>query len=110
MATVKVTLDPTKTPPVSLVPNTLDIDCHGETVHWVPADQTSTFTFVALVFEDDNPFCNVVVKQNPREITARDINQSGRSYLYRIWVRLNTNFYSSDGGTTIAGGPTIRNN
>ena len=107
MATVKVMLDPTMRPAVTLDPDPLDIDCHGETIHWVPADSTSTFTFVALVFNKENPFCNVVVTQ--KEITARDSNQCRQDHNYHIWVTDNGKYYSSEGGLT-GGGPTIRNN
>lgn len=106
MASVTVTLNIAATPPVSLSPKALEIDCSGETIHWKPATG-STFAFVALVFSDQNPFYGVVVGDS--EITARDSNQAKKEYNYRVLVQYSGKFYSSDGGV-MTGGPTIRNN
>jgi hypothetical protein len=108
MATVTVTLDITAQPPVTMTPPQLDIDSGAETIHWTPA-RGSTFTFAALVFNDRNPFCNVVVTDT--EITARDSNQAKEEHPYNVLVKANGTYYSSAIGITGGGnGPTIRNN
>lgn len=110
MAIVKVAFDPNRKPPVTVDQDPLDIDTTGiEIIHWKPDPNTpNQFTFVALVFNQPNPFCGVVVSDN--EITARDNTKGPEAHKYIIWVTDgNGKYYSSQGGIG-GGGPTIRNN
>jgi hypothetical protein len=106
---VTVTLKPGAKPPVTMKPDPVDVYHSGDTVEWVP-HANSKFIFVALIFEDENPFSDVVVQTT--RITALDNYQSADKYQYRILVKDEQgNYYSSDAGIETAdGGPTIRNN
>ncbi len=119
MAKATVTLTIGNSPPVSVDPDPMDVDTTSgiEVVHWKPSGLGSPFTFVALIFQEPNPFQNVVVSED--EIIARDNTKGPEVHKYIILVKDDKgNYHSSEHGTDRAGGtpvgggggPTIRNN
>jgi hypothetical protein len=105
-----VTLNTRDKRPVTVDPDTINVNATGGTVviRWRPAGG-STFTFVAVTFKEANPFQSVVVTDD--EITARDVTRGPEAHQYIILVKAGGKYYSSEDGMAAgASGPTIRNN
>jgi hypothetical protein len=103
--TVTVTLDNSVPPNFAFSPDPV-VDPGKATISWVQG--SSNFDFAALAFDHPNPFQNVVVSATG--ITAVDDNQRPEKHKYSVLVKVNHVYYSSEGGLTGGGGPTIRNN
>ncbi|RDI97580.1 hypothetical protein DVT68_14890 [Dyella solisilvae] len=112
--TIKVYLDTTQTPPVTVNPEIHNVNHGNETITWVPGDNQS-FAFSGLTipagnYTPPNPFGTPVVTDG--EITVTDSNGSSATYLYIISVTSGGQTYSSNavgiGGG--AGNPSIKNN
>ncbi len=112
--TIEVYLDPTKTPPVTVVPQTKDKDKGKGTIAWKPGKQQD-FTFISLTFANNPPsFGAPDIKSNGKEVTVEDDNSGGGAvgdFPYTIVVSYNGKQYSSVGVRLGAdpSGPIIRN-
>lgn len=112
MPQVKVSLNTTATPPVTLDPNTCPVNLGKDSVRWVQNSQSPIkgFTFYSLTGLPDPPFDTPTKNQNQTEISIGDDNTSPGEYPYTIVVSYNGAQYSSAASITGNGGPTIKNN
>jgi hypothetical protein len=98
-----VTLDTTKTPPVTVVEGNLSVGKHRYSVSWIPAAGESGWTFTQITQADqsspltDPPFSNVSVTDG--QISLQDDNKDSGdhgTYSYSIQVASGGSTYWSD--------------
>ncbi|MGH8042601.1 MAG: hypothetical protein ACREPN_11210 [Rudaea sp.] len=112
--TIKVSLDTSATPPVTVNPTKEHVNNGNQTVIWVPAANQPAFAFVGVTFSTNpNPFSAPTISSNPVQMSVTENNtQSGVDYPYTITVSYNgTNYNSGTQGIRAGGGsPIIHNN
>lgn len=110
---IKVSLNTTADPAVTVNPTTENINEGNQTIDWVPASQQPDFTFVGVAFLGENPFNAPVIGPGQMSVTEFN-NNSGSDYPYVIMVNLDGIDYcsvpSSDAEGTPGGTPVIHNN
>jgi len=89
---IQVKLDPTATPPVTLIPKNQAVNRGNESIEWTPFASES-FTFKSLTGLPNPPFSNLSVTNSM--VTVTDNNTGAGDYPYTIVVTLNGTDYSS---------------
>lgn len=111
MPQVKVSLNITASPPVTLNPNNCPVNPGNDTIRWVedPQSPTKGFTFSSLTGLPDPPFDNLT--KTATEISVDDDNTAAAEYPYTIAVSYNNTLYSSAGAKIGGnpGDPTVNN-
>jgi len=111
---IKVSLDTSLDPPVTVDPTTEKVDHGYQTITWVPAPNQPPFTFHDVQFLiKPNPFSRPTITTNPVKMTVTENNTSSADHPYIIYVKLNGTIYNSKpkkGGTGGGGTPVIHNN
>jgi hypothetical protein len=101
--TLHVTLDTTKTPPVTVAEGNLSLGQHRFSLNWIPADGQSGWTFSQITQGDktsplgDPPFTNVTVTDG--QISVEDDNKHAGdhgTFSYSIAVKSGGSTYWSD--------------
>ena len=108
---VQVSLDTTKSPPVTVNPRVHNVNNGNQTIKWERASN-QTFTFTSLSGLPNPPFGTPNVSAS--EITITDNNTSPAAYGYTIVVTLNGVQYSTassqpDPTAQSNNGPVINN-
>lgn len=114
MPQVKVSLNTTATPPVTLDPNRCPVNRGKDSIRWVEDSQSPDkgFTFYSLTGLPDPPFDTPTKNQNQTEMSVGDDDTGPSEYPYTIVVSYDGAQYSSAGAKIGGnpGGPTIKNN
>lgn len=113
--TIKVSLNPTADPPVTVSPTVENVNQGNQTITWVPAQGQPAFTFVGVAFlTGQNQFSNLANSTSPVQMSVTENNDnSGADFPYVIMVNLNGVDYCSvkqDETTGNGGTPIIHNN
>lgn len=112
---IKVYLNITADPAVTVNPTTENVNEGNQTVEWVPAAQQPDFTFVGVAFPGSSSlFTTPVISPGQMSVTEFN-NNSGDDYPYVIMVNLDGIDYCSVPSSVITGGggggtPIIHNN
>jgi phosphoribulokinase len=95
--TIKVSLNISVTPPVTVNPTKETVNNGNQTVVWVPAANQPSFTFVGVTFSTNpNPFSAPTITTSPVQMSVTDSNtKSGVDYPYMITVNSNGINYNS---------------
>lgn len=112
--TVKVSLDTTKNPPVTVKPSPENVNRGNQTITWVPEANQPPFAFNDVQFlTTPNPFSAPTITNGPAKMTVTENNTATADFPYTISVILNGKVYSSAGsqkGGVGNGTPVIHNN
>ena len=111
---IKVYLDTSANPPVTVSPTTENVNSGNQTITWKPAANQPAFTFVGVTWwTTPNPFSAPTITTNPVEMSVTEDNtNSGVDYKYTIEVSYLNQTYCSQQQSPIANGgtPKIHNN
>jgi hypothetical protein len=107
--TIKVSLDTSANPPVTVDPDCHNVNQGNETIIWVRAANQVDFDFSSLTIPDP-PFGVPSIADS--EISVTDQNDTPETYSYTISVTYGGNTYTSTkiGPAAGSGNPTIKNN
>jgi hypothetical protein len=111
MGSIKVSLNTSASPAVTLDPVKHEVTAGNDTIKWKesPTSPTKGFTFTSLTFVG-NPTCFEDLDVGATEISVDDDNTGPNEYPYTIVVTYNGQQYSSSGQIGgNPGDPTINN-
>lgn len=111
---IKVSLNTTSNPPVTVDPEVENVNNGNQTITWVPAQNQPDFTFVGVAFlTQPNPFAGPAFSSNAQQMTVSDDNSTPGTFPYIIMVNSEGIDYCSAAASGIIGNggtPKIKNN
>ena len=112
MGSIKVSLNTSVTPALTVDPVKHEVNARNDTIKWKesPTSPTKGFTFTSLTFSG-NPTCFEDLDVGATEISVDDDNTGPNEYPYTIVVSYNGQQYSSAGARIggTGGDPSIKN-